>query len=351
MTAPVLQTERLTVGYGGGREIGPLRRGSETRAVLRGLDLRLERGEFVCLLGPNGSGKSTLIRTIAGIQRPLDGRLWLSGDEMGSLPAGDLARRLSVVLTERVEAGGLHAYDVVALGRYPHTSWSGRLNREDRAAVEQALRLARAEELAARPLAELSDGERQRVLVARALAQEPSLIVLDEPTAFLDVGARAEVVGLLRDLARREGIGVLVATHELDLALRNADSVWLLTAAGGVTVGAPEDLMLQGVLAAVFENDAIEYETSDHSFRPRLEPVGRAAVRGEGPPAELARAALQRAGYTASVAAERTSAAELLVEVRGEAEDLRWRVRRGANDVGEAASLGELARLARAAVK
>ncbi len=175
----MLRADALTVGYRG-------RRGTR-REVLAGLDLTLPAGELTCLLGANGSGKSTLLRTLAGMQAPLAGRVTLLGDDVTALEPRERARRLAVVLTDPVETGGLTGADLVALGRHPHTGWSGRLGPADRDAVDWALRATGAAPLAARPVGQLSDGERQRLLVARALAQQPAVLALDEPVAFVDL--------------------------------------------------------------------------------------------------------------------------------------------------------------------
>ena len=191
-------------------------------------DFELEAGELVCLLGPNGSGKSTLLRTIAGMQRPLAGSVELLGHDVRTRTPEWLARHLSIVLTEPIDAGALTARELVGLGRYPFTDWLGRLTAVDRERIDAAIAAVGAEAIADRRVRSLSDGERQRVLIARALAQEPKLVILDEPTAYLDLPRRIETLGLLRRLVRENGVSVLLSTHHLDLALSHADRVWLL---------------------------------------------------------------------------------------------------------------------------
>lgn len=249
MTHPILITEQLAIGY------AP-RRGSR-RIVAANLNLRLHRGEMVCLLGPNGAGKSTLLRTLTGMQPPLAGRIWLDGRDLHTFSARELARRLSVVLTERVETGPLTAYALVALGRHPYTSWHGQLTVRDEEVVRWAITAVQATHLAARPLHELSDGERQRIMIARALAQEPIVMALDEPTAFLDLPRRVEVMQLLRRLAQETQRAIIVSTHDLDLALHIADMLWLLTSNGGFYAGAPEDLVISGALATTFAHGGL----------------------------------------------------------------------------------------------
>ncbi len=272
----VLECQNLCVGY----QLG--KRGD--RRLLEDLSLTLEPGELVCVLGANGAGKSTLLRTLVGMQSPLAGKVLLEGEELRRLPAASIARRVSVVLTEPVEAGALIARDLVALGRYPYTDWLGRLTQEDHARVDWALESVGAGALAQRRVANLSDGERQRVLIARALAQEPLLMVLDEPTAFLDLPSRIETLGLLWELARGSGVAVLLATHHLDLALDHADRVWLLSRGGGVVSAAPEDAVLCGDLERTFGAAGLRFDQEEGSFRleERAEVGPRVGVEGNG---------------------------------------------------------------------
>ena len=257
--APLLEARGLSVGYGGRRRT----------VVLSGVDAALRRGQCAALLGPNGSGKSTLLRTLAGLQRPLGGAVLLDGAPLARLTPGEIARTLSVVLTDAIDAAQLTAWDVVALGRAPHAGFSGRLSEADREIVRRALLSASAAALAARPLQDLSDGERQRVMIARALAQEPSVILLDEPTAFLDLEARAEVAQLLRGLTggnTGEARGVLITTHDFDLAMQVADRLWLIRRDGSLAVGAPEELAARGELAALFSHSAVRFDVEARRF-------------------------------------------------------------------------------------
>jgi len=207
----VLAAQDLTVGFRVGRRA--------RRIVLEQLSVAVAPGEFVCLLGPNGAGKSSLLRTLAGLQPPLGGTVLLGGSNLRELPRGEVARRVAAVLTEQQDTGRLTGRDLVGLGRHPHTGWFGRLDDDDRGIVTAALDTVSAAHLADRVVAELSDGERQRVMIARALAQQPTIIILDEPAAFLDVTARVELVALLRRLAREQHLAIVLATHDLELGL------------------------------------------------------------------------------------------------------------------------------------
>ena len=210
-----IELHDLAVGYG-------------RRALLEGVMAALGGGRLVALLGRNGTGKSTLLRAVAGLDAPLAGEIRLCGRSVRTAPARELARRVSFVTTEKVRIADLAARDVVGLGRAPYTDWLGRLGEEDRAAVERALRLVGMDALADKPMNRLSDGEAQRVMIARALAQDTPVILLDEPTAFLDMPNRYELCTLLGRLAHDEGKCILFSTHELDIALTLCDDVALI---------------------------------------------------------------------------------------------------------------------------
>jgi iron complex transport system ATP-binding protein len=247
----------VTIGY---------RHRRRATAVASGLHARARRGELTVLLGPNGCGKSTLIRTLCGLQPALAGQVLLDGADVTASAAAQLARRVAVVLTDRVDPGLLSARELAGLGRIPHLGVSARLSRRDEAVVDWALQAVGAGHLGSRPAAELSDGERQRVLTARALAQQPGLLVLDEPTAFLDVPSRAGLVALLRGLAHDQQLSVVMSTHDLELALRVADRVWLLHPDGTLLDALGEELMLSGRIGALFDGDTLRFDPDSGTF-------------------------------------------------------------------------------------
>ncbi|MBN1963361.1 MAG: ABC transporter ATP-binding protein, partial [Anaerolineae bacterium] len=275
--SPILHTEALATGY------APPRR--PQHVVAEGIDVALRAGELVCLIGPNGAGKTTLMRTLAGMLPPLAGRVLLLGEDVHALSPRQRARRLSIVLTERVSVGMLTAYALVALGRYPYTNWSGELTPDDEAVVRWAIQAVGARELADRQVGELSDGERQKIMIARALAQEPALMLLDEPTAFLDLPRRVEMMRLLRELAHGTGRAILLSTHDLDLALRTADRIWLMPQGGAISVGAPEDLVLSGAFEAAFRSEGVVFDAVSGAFRVQEQAAGTVALHGYGLPA------------------------------------------------------------------
>ena len=239
----VLRTAGLSVGY---------RKRRAGRIVMQNLDLGVRPGELVCLLGQNGVGKSTLLRTIARMQPPLAGTIEVGGVAIDRLNHFDLARRIGIVLTERILVGALSARRVVELGRYAHVGWFGGLGARDRHVVEWAIDAVGAQSFASDDVGTLSDGERQRIMIARALAQEPLLLLLDEPTAFLDPPSRVELMTLLRRLARDEHLAVVVSSHDLELTLRVADTLWLMTPGKDLCVGAPADLVSNGSIETAF---------------------------------------------------------------------------------------------------
>ena len=242
----------------------------------------------------------------------------LEGRDLHGLTESERARLLGLVLTERVDVGNLSAYALVALGRYPYTGWDGRLSAADEEVVRWAIDAVGARELAARSVGELSDGERQKVMIARALAQEPAVLLLDEPTAFLDLPRRVEIVQLLRRLAGDSDRAVLLSTHDLDLALRCADRLWLLPQDGPLQTGAPEDLVLSGAFQRAFAD--VEFDPAIGSFQLAQEPEGEVGLVGEGLDALWTARALERAGFRVA------EDAPTCVEIIRDNGDATWRL-------------------------
>jgi len=313
---PVVVLEDVSTGYRTGR--------SQRRVVTKDIRTSLRTGELTCLLGPNGAGKSTLMRTIAGMQTPLAGKVLVGGRDVQEISPRELARTVSVVLTDRASAGMLSAYALVALGRHPHTNWLGSLSEADHAVIRRSMEITGAAEFANRLVTELSDGERQKVMVARALAQEPQIMVLDEITAFLDLPRRVEIMGMLRALAHESGHAMLLSTHDLDLALRASDRIWLLPKDGCLTVGAPEDLVLSGAFESAFVSEGVQFEPELGSFRMRAAVQGAIGLHGTGLARVWTARALERAGYR--IVEGRTSR-EVIVQNEGAAR--LWRIAGG----------------------
>jgi iron complex transport system ATP-binding protein len=292
--------------------------------IASNISVSLKAGELICLLGPNGVGKTTLIRTLTGIQKPLTGRVLLTGKDIIALTPQTRARHLSLVLTDRVDVGMLSVYSLVALGRHPYTDWQGRLTAQDEQVIRWAIQVVGAESLVSRHVNELSDGERQKVMIARALAQEPQLMVLDEPTAFLDLPHRVEVMQILRRLTHQTGRAVLLSTHDLDLALRHADRIWLMPMKGQLVTGAPEDLVLSGAFEAAFHSNGVVFDRQTGSFKTPPQPIGILAIVGNGVAAVWTERALQRAGY--EVLRGDDPSADGQITIIKEDEQTRWQL-------------------------
>ena len=248
----MIRTTDLSIGY---------LRNAQQVVVQSDLHLQISPAEMLAVIGPNGCGKSTLLRTLGGLQPPLRGSVLVGGKELEKLNMQEKAGLFALVLTESVQIPYCTVNQLVSMGRYPHTGRFGRLNREDHRKVEEALERVHLRALAQRLLTELSDGERQRALVAKALAQDTPLILLDEPTSHLDLSNKVELMVLLRELARDTGKTILLSTHELELALRLSDRIWLMKPqAGGIEEGTPSELIAQQSLQRVFKNDLFGFE-------------------------------------------------------------------------------------------
>jgi iron complex transport system ATP-binding protein len=314
---PLLELRDLTAGY-------RLARG-ERRTVVRDLAMSLEEGALTALVGRNGAGKSTLLRTLARLQPPLEGEVLFRGEPVGSMAPDRFARSVSLVLSERNAPANLTVRELVALGRYPFTDWRGRLGEGDFRVVESALRTMELIDLAERRAAELSDGERQRVFVARALAQEPELLLLDEPTAFSDLLHKAEILRILRDYCRSRGATVLLILHDIAVATRFADRLWLLSE-GKITQGIPEDLLLSGELERLFSSPKLRYDPLRGTYAsPEEIPTGIVGLSGRGRARDCAALALERWGFGID---SFSGGGILSVEVRGEGSDARFALRR-----------------------
>ncbi|MDA8412022.1 MAG: ABC transporter ATP-binding protein [Treponema sp.] len=279
----LLTARSLDVGYlarGRGPRKGG-RRSDGDRLIFSGLELDVPSERFIVLLGPNGSGKSTLIRSLSGMQPLIGGSVEILGRALARLDARERAKSLALVLTERFDAGWFDVFDIVAFGRLPHEGLGDEAGPDDSRIIRESLAAVGMADFERRLFAELSDGERQKVLIARALAQATPLLILDEPTAFLDAPARSEIFHLLRKQARA-GKGVLMSTHEVDLALREADEVWLVDRDKGLVIGAPEELVLSGAIGAAFDGPELSFDAATARFvAPSTAPHRAIAVSGE----------------------------------------------------------------------
>jgi len=300
---PLLITTGLTIGYHPGK--------AQQKIVAGPLNLELYAGELICLLGPNGCGKSTLLRSLSALQNPIGGTIQLNGFDLAALKPVQIARLISLVLTDTVRAGNLDAYAVIALGRYPYSGWLGRLNERDKQAIDDAINATHTAAFLDRKMDSLSDGERQKVMLARALAQDTPLIVLDEPTAHLDLPSRIQLLRLLHQLAKDTGKAILISTHELDLALQVADQIWLMSNGGNLVAGYPEELVLNGDFKQAFDRDGIAFDDETGTFPIHIGNKGIIVLNDQRKVAFWTKRALVRKGFLVqNVGENKASAAQ-----------------------------------------
>lgn len=285
----IIETKNLTIGYKLGR--------GETKVIHSNLNLSLTEGDVTTLLGVNGSGKSTLIRTLCGFIPPLSGEIIIMGRNIKEYSKEKLSAILSVVLTERVNDGGLTVYEIVSLGRYPYTGFFGRLTQHDKEVIEQSLQDIGIWEMKDMFISELSDGERQKVMIAKSLAQESKIIILDEPTSFLDVRSRMEIISLLRRLARHKNMTFLLSLHDLELSLQYSDSLWIMTKKTEMICGQTEELILSGDINKAVDNNAtLQFNIESGGFRSTS--VSEKKICYQGEDLLWVKNALTRIGYT-----------------------------------------------------
>ena len=258
---PYLYTARLAVGYGG-------------KPLIENLCMHVRRGEIMTLIGPNGAGKSTILKTLARQLTPMAGAVYLDKQALGQMAEKELAQRLAIVTTERIDPELMTCRDIVSTGRHPYTGRLGLLRAEDRTIVENALAQVHAGELAELPFAQVSDGQRQRVLLARALCQQPDVILLDEPTSFLDIHHKLELLDILKNLVRQQRLAVVMSLHELDLAQRVSDTVVCVEKNGALRMGPPEQIFTE-------ENIRALYGLTQESYNPLFGCAELPPVQGE----------------------------------------------------------------------
>jgi iron complex transport system ATP-binding protein len=250
---PILKGKEVAIGY---------KIGKNFNSVAENISFSLPPGHLICLLGPNGVGKSTLIKTILGQLLPAKGEILYQGVNIRKFNTQELAKKISVVLTDRISSGNLTVHQVVALGRTPFTNWLGTLSEPDEMAVEKAIKATKIEYLREKKVSEISDGQLQKAMVARALAQDGELMILDEPTAHLDLVNRFEIMHLLRTIAKTQQKAILVVTHDLDIAIETADDFWLMPFGGPLVTGRPEDMILSGKINQLLPTDQLHFSST-----------------------------------------------------------------------------------------
>lgn len=257
----IISAKNISIGY------HKTKHRNET-SLYNGLSFDLYKGELACLLGANGAGKSTLLRTVSASQPALGGDILYNGKDIVEYSEKELSQFLGLVLTDKTSTGGLLVRELVELGRYPYTGFFGQLDTEDKKIVEKAMRDVHILHKANSYVAELSDGERQKAMIAKALAQECPVVLLDEPTAFLDIESRIEIMNLLQNLAMYQDKTILLSTHDIDLALLLADRLWLLAKDKGLKCGVTEDIVLSGALDKFFKGENIVFNRDTGNFLP-----------------------------------------------------------------------------------
>lgn len=251
MEQPAIQIESLSTGYRGKNNV---------TVVARDINATIRGGELTCLLGPNGAGKSTLLRTLSAFLPPIKGDITIMGRNLKDYTDKELSKTIGVVLTEKTDLRNMSVQDLIGLGRSPYTGFWGTLHDEDRKIVDEAMEMVGIGALKDRMIQTLSDGERQKVMIAKALAQQTPVIFLDEPTAFLDFPSKVEIMQLLHSLTRSTGKIIFLSTHDLELALQISDTIWLMDREKGVMTGTPEKLASDGSLNSFFAQRDIKFD-------------------------------------------------------------------------------------------
>ena len=285
-----IKIKDLSTGYVGTRK---------TYVVSSSINASIYSGELTCLLGANGAGKSTLLHTLSGFQSKLSGEILINGKDVEKFSDADMSKVVSVVLTEKCDLRNMVVYEMVGLGRSPYTGFWGVIKKGDKEIVDLAIASVGIQPLAHRMMHTLSDGEKQKVMIAKALAQETPVIFLDEPTAFLDFPSKVEMMQLLHRLSRDTGKTIFMSTHDLELALQIADKVWMMDKENGVTIGTPEDLSLNGTLSNFFSRKGIAFDQNTGLFTINNEYSKQIHLKGHGQKYAMVRKALLRNGILA----------------------------------------------------
>lgn len=252
----IVSAQGLSIGY-------TAKRAAE--GIAHNINLNLTKGKLIALIGANGIGKSTLLRTLTGIQKPLSGKIELNGHNLSSYSAESLAQQLSIVLTESLPPSNLTIFELVALGRQPYTNWLGNLSAEDMQQVNRAIELSQIEHLIHKKHYEVSDGQLQKALIARALAQDTPLIILDEPTTHLDLLHKVSLIKLLKKLSSETAKCIFYSTHDLDLALKLSDEI-VVMANATTTQGTPQELIERNVFDSIFNDTSIAFNAEKGGF-------------------------------------------------------------------------------------
>jgi iron complex transport system ATP-binding protein len=287
----ILSLNSLKIGYGSGKN---------ENILLPPLNASANRGELIAVIGKNGIGKSTLLRTLTGLQSSLCGEILLGNKHLQDYSKIELAHEVGYISTEIIKVGNMNVYDLVALGRFPHTNWIGKIEKHDHDAILQALEMTSMLTFRNKFISELSDGERQKVMIARILAQDTGIMIMDEPTAFLDVSSKYEIFHLLNLISNSNGKTIIFSTHDLQMAITQSDKIWLILS-DKLVEGAPEDLMIAGEFDHLFDSKTVLFNAADGTFSFRNESKGSIYIEGAGDKRLWTEKAINRAGFKISV--------------------------------------------------
>lgn len=257
---PLLQGKNISVGY---------RTESGTNILLENIDFSIFPEEVICIMGRNGCGKTTLLRAIAGLSNHLSGEIFIKRKKLSEISRTELATLISVVLTDKVEVGNLTVHEVIALGRFPYTNFWGKLTKNDRKIIDDVITLMNLEDIQNHFFSMLSDGQKQKVLIARAIAQDTPILLLDEPTTFLDIPGKLEILKLLKKIAAQKKIAVLFTSHDWELVLEMANRIWPIDESGKMKHGMPEDMILNGEFEKCFRHENFDFNQDHGSFHIR----------------------------------------------------------------------------------
>jgi iron complex transport system ATP-binding protein len=288
--AEILAFDSLKIGY--------VSRGKE-KLLLPPLNAGAFKGELIAVIGKNGIGKSTLLRTLTGLQPSLGGEILYCGKNIFEYTRMELAQIVGYISTEIVKVSNMSVYDLVALGRFPHTNWIGKIGMKNHKVIMDSLEMTSMLPLCNRLISELSDGERQRAMIARILAQDTGIMIMDEPTAFLDVRSKYEILHLMHHLSQKSGKTVIFSTHDLQMAIRQSDKIWLIMD-DKLLEGSPEDLIIQGSFNDLFDSSSVYFNLEDGTFSFRSDNKGSIYLDGEGLRRYWTEKAIKRAGFSVS---------------------------------------------------
>lgn len=244
----IIRTENLTIGY-------------NSKPLIKDINIAINKGEIITLIGPNGAGKSTLLKSLSRQLEPIDGCVYLEDKKLSEMSGKDLSKKVAILFTDRIKGEMMNCFDVVATGRYPYTGYFGVLSKDDREIVENTMKLVKVEDLRDKDFKKISDGQRQRIMLARALCQEPEIVLLDEPTSFLDIRHKLEFLSILEKMKEERKLTVIMSVHELDIAQKISDRILCLKGDTVDKFGTPDEVFTKEFIRSLFDvnEDINEY--------------------------------------------------------------------------------------------